>query len=174
MADGGEAANIALGLQVDLQPVGGQQWRDPLRPLDQQHPPGSPQLLDGQISGLLGSAEAVDIQMVNRVAPGVLLDQRKGRAVDDLLHAQFAGVEGDRARGGAQRAVLPLAVARVALRLLGEDGAGVGVQLNTPVVASIAAPAGAPESSEKLSTLAGRSASVALAVSCSSEPSFTL
>ena len=41
-------------------------------------------------------------------------------------------------------------------------------------MASIAAPAGAPESSEKLSTLAGRSASVALAVSCSSEPSFTL
>src|SRR3990172_6128453 len=69
----------------------------------------------------------------------------------------------------------PLSVTRTVIGYGPEPGpcASVGVQVNAPP-AVIAAPAGAPESSEKVSVCAGMSASVAVAVKLRSEPSLTV
>src|SRR5207245_10438348 len=60
----------------------------------------------------------------------------------------------------------------VTVLVAGENPSG-GVQAKTPLVALMAAPAGAPESSVNVSELAGMSASVAVAVNVSRLPSVT-
>src|SRR3990170_5763947 len=68
---------------------------------------------------------------------------------------------------------VPLSVTRTVIGNEPGPCASVGVQVNAPP-AVIAAPAGAPESSEKVSVCAGMSASVAVAVKLRSEPSLTV
>ncbi len=69
---------------------------------------------------------------------------------------------------------VPLSVARI---VMGNDPgpcASVGVHEKTPVVLPIVEPVGAPASREKVTVFAGTSASVAVAVNASADPSLTV
>src|SRR4051812_23910240 len=67
----------------------------------------------------------------------------------------------------------PLSVTRTVMRLVDGPWASVGVQVNTPLFGSIAAPAGAPAANVNGNACAGRSGSVADAVKESNVASLT-
>ena len=69
---------------------------------------------------------------------------------------------------------VPSSVTRTVTSNVPGPSASLGVQLNAPVVGSIAAPVGAPESKLNVRLLAGTSASLAVAVKLSSTPSSTV
>ena len=72
------------------------------------------------------------------------------------------------------RAGEPLSVTRTVITFVPRPCASVGVQLNSPLVGLIDAPAGAPESKLKVSVCVGISESVAVTVKLAKVPSLTV
>jgi len=113
---------------------------------------GEPSVSENVYGGVPPAAVAVKVNAVSSSAVLFPIVPRTGAGI--LLTAIVRASK-------SLMAGLPLSVTRT---VTGKFPNVVGVQLNTPVVALIVAPGGAPASSEKASAFAGMSASVAVAV----------
>src|ERR1043166_9332058 len=105
------------------------------------------------------------IQVMVTVSPEAPTDCMTGGAARETVTVKLCAA----LRGGE-----PSSVTRTVMRLVLGPCASVGLQVNTPLVGWIRAPAGAPGSRLNVSALAGRSASLATLVTTRVLPSWTV